>query len=390
MMKDWLNIHLFHAFFQELRRLGMELDLRQYELLLQALRLGIGADENGRYTEQAFLDLCKLLWLTHPRYEPGFEDAFGRWIGRAKEAWAFQPEERREPAGKSPEDSPRPSVPTLIDEPAGDSPGALLPPPPPSAPAALPPPSATKQQEWEVSFEAIAGQTKTMGFAESEPVQHRFIYADHYLPFSPRQLQQQCRHLRYKAEKRPGDAIDAGATMQATAEAAGFPQLCYAAERYFTGAFVVFIDRGDGMAAFDKLADAFVRSLRAGLGMAAPTPAFRAYYFNEVPRQLVYMDSLLSVSKPWVMVQRQLTADSQVFILSDAGAASPRQDRARDERILDWVQEIQQKTRHLLWLNPMPRTRWPGRAAHAVPLLADCLPLMPENMPQLPGLLRHL
>lgn len=390
-MKDWLNIHLFHAFFQELRhRLGMELDLRQYELLLQALRLGIGADKNGRYSEQAFLSLCKLLWLTHPRYERGFEETFIRWVAEAKDTWAVQPAEGREPAGAPPDDSPRPLAPVVLDEPERESPVQLPPSTRPSEAAAQLPPSATKHQEWEVSFEAVAGRFGAMGFADGGPVRHRFVYADHYLPFSPRQLQQQCRHLRYHAEKRPGEAMDITATIQATAEAVGFPQLRYRAERYFTGAFMVFIDRGPGMAAFDKLADVFVRSLRAGLGMGSPTPAFSIYYFNEAPRQLLFMDSLLSVSKPWAIVQRQLTADSQVFILSDAGAAARRQDKARDERILDWIQEIQQKTRRLLWLNPMPKTRWPGKAAHFIPLLADCLPLTSESMPRLPGLLRHL
>ncbi|MCO6480369.1 MAG: hypothetical protein J5I94_27255 [Phaeodactylibacter sp.] len=390
MMKDWLNIHLFQAFFQELRRgLGMELDLRQYELLLRALRLGIGADEEGRYSEQAFLSLCKLLWLTHPRYERGFEEAFHLWVGNAKETWKDGPEELEEseelpvpPAGES--DSPL--SPIVREEPVEPSPE----PPPPPQPLPPPAPSAVSQQEWEVSFETIAGETGVPGFAASGPARHRFIFADHYLPFVPRQLQQQCRHLRSRAEKRPGDAIDTEATMLATAEAAGFPRLCYTTERYYPGDFVVFIDRGLGMAAFDKLADIFTQSLCAGLGMSAPAPAFKVYYFNEAPRQLVYLDATLSVSKPWRRAQRALSADSQVFILSDGGAASRRREDKRESRTLEWILEIQQRTEHLLWLNPVPRMRWAGTPAYSIPLLANCLPLTRESMPQLTALLRHL
>lgn len=390
MMRDWLNIHLFHAFFQELRRsLGMELDLRQYELLLRAFRLGIGADEEGRYSERAFLNLCKLLWLTHPRYERGFEEAFRLWVGKAREAWKKEPEEPEESKGQpvTPgEDSSGPLSPTVREEPVGPSPE----PPPSPPPQPRPSPSTVPQQEWEISFEAAAGETGAPGFAASAPARHRFIFADHYLPFVPRQLQQQCRHLRSRAEKRPGNAIDTAATILATAEAAGFPRLRYTTERYYPGDFVVFIDQGPGMAAFDKLADVFTRSLCAGLGMAVPTPAFKIYYFNEVPRQLVFMDAILSVSKPWQKVRRELTADSQVFILSEAGAASRRKDEEREGRTMEWIQEIQQRTEHLLWLNPVPRVRWAGTAAYSIPLLANCLPLDHEAMPQLPALLRHL
>jgi hypothetical protein len=69
-MKSWEFQYLFFEFFQALRRtLGMELDLRQYSLLVEALAKGISADDQRRYDRQGLLSLFKTLWLMNPRYE---------------------------------------------------------------------------------------------------------------------------------------------------------------------------------------------------------------------------------------------------------------------------------------------------------------------------------
>lgn len=387
-MKDWLDEGLLFLLFKRLRQNGPELDLRQYELLLKALRTGVGSEEDGSYTKTGFRELCKTLWLTRAHFSHTFDRIFDESLQQLLNGWAPEVKETTKETKTSTTDtptSPSDSIHPQVKEEVPPLPPAESTPPPTDLPRG----EKENYREWEVAFEASDGETPDrIGMAADAP-DHTFIYSDHYLPFSPRHLQQQCRYLRYKAEKRPSQSIDVAATIRATARTGGFPKLLFAQERYYTESFYLLVDRSSGMAAFDKLADVFVQSFRQGLGKT-DEENLRVYYFDELPDHWVYKDPALRVSRNWTAIQEELSKDDFVFVLSDAGAARQRESEARHERTVAWVQTLKQQTEHLLWLNPMPADRWVGSTAFYLPLLTHCMPLNAGAMLRLPGILRHL
>jgi uncharacterized protein with von Willebrand factor type A (vWA) domain len=392
MTKDWLHTGLLFTFFKELRIcLPLELDMQQYELLLSSLRAGVGTDGDGRYSRASFLNLCKTLWLPHPEYEQRFESVFEYMIQQTGEVWIMDEEGSNsgpsEPL-KPPQRQRKATSPDRAE--VGPKPKDKEEQPSPVQEKKATGPEAIDYKDWEVAFDISLEETGGLSSSIASSTEHSFIYTDHHFSAKVRYMQQQCRHLRYRAEKRAGKQIDLLRTIQASAQYAGFPSFCYTSDYFYAEHFVVFIDRGIGMSAFDKLADAFADALRSGLGISASSSSFQTFYFDETPGRLFYKDARLRISFEWEKLQRQLSADDFVFIISDAGATRRRNDMERYGQLAGWVQSLQQQTRHLLWLNPTPRYRWRNTPAAYLPLLTTALPLTTEGLLRLPSVLKHL
>ncbi|TMQ15614.1 MAG: hypothetical protein E6J91_13185 [Deltaproteobacteria bacterium] len=56
---------------------------------------------------------------------------------------------------------------------------------------------------------------------------------------------------------------------------------------------------------------------------------------------------------------------ARAIVFSDAGAARGRFDRDRVEATREWLDRVRAAT-PLVWLNPMPTSRWLGTSANAI------------------------
>jgi uncharacterized protein with von Willebrand factor type A (vWA) domain len=130
---------------------------------------------------------------------------------------------------------------------------------------------------------------------------------------------------------------------------------------------VVLIDASESMAPWRSVNRLIAESLdRSQLAHTA------LHYFDEAPDDDVYEDERLSRVVP---VERALQRhdDCALLIVSDAGAARGRVDRARVRQFRNFIARVKGRWQPIVWLNPMPRQRWRGTVA--------------ESMSRVPGLL---
>ena len=90
--------------------------------------------------------------------------------------------------------------------------------------------------------------------------------------------------------------------------------------------------------------------------------SFDVVFFHDVPGDTVYRDEGL---KDGVSLDVALAPfrDAGILVVGDAGAARGRLDRNRVARTGALLDNLRRRSPNVAWLNPMPRTRWPGSTA---------------------------
>jgi uncharacterized protein len=295
---------------------------------------------------------------------------------------------RAEEQKKTVESTAKPEI-SSPDSKTAAPPQSQIPPDPAKTPQAPLPRKTADMKELMVSFEALESELQSqvdLGEGYNPLPEHRFIFSDRYYPIEERRLLHYWRHLRYQAEKRPGGTIDMKTTIHRTAMQGGLPVLVYREEDFFEQHFLFLVDRGGSMTAFERLSDLLLRTVQESI-----RPAFmEVYYFHNLPGNLLFKDPYLSISISTEEVLASLKRHTLVFIISDAGAARGINDEDRTKRTFDFLDRIRTLTRHMLWFNPMPQSRWVGNSAFYIPFATDTLELSEESLNRLPQMLKHL
>jgi hypothetical protein len=120
---------------------------------------------------------------------------------------------------------------------------------------------------------------------------------------------------------------------------------------------IALIDVSPSMAAWSMMTGAWEESIAQGrLGSAA------VYYFSNVPDAILYRHRRL---REPVEVREALSrhGGSALLVFSDGGAARGAQSRRRAEQTRDFLKTTGRHWNPVVWLNPMPETRWRGSTA---------------------------
>ena len=377
----------FYPFFQAVRkRLGIELGLQQYTLFLEAISHRVGADAEHQYDERSLLTLCKGLWLTHQKYEASFEELYEEHVQiyRRTIDRRFRPRSGKNEQVDA-EADPDAKLSPALDEPLPDT-------APPLNPPVAPAPSLT---------DTLAYQEIQIAFEETDPLsndrqqgpstldylpEQQFIFSDKYFPFSERKLKQCWRYLKDKQVSKPSDQIDISATIQTSAAQKGNPTLVYQQEKYFDNHFIFLIDRGPTMVAFEKFSqfvvDTFYESVRPS--------HFQKIYFRDLSSQRFYQDFYLSHPLPTNALLKEINRGSYLFIFSDGQVGRGEMDHEFTLSVNSLLEQIKQRSSHVLWLNPFPKERWMGTAALYISLVCPMMALTEKGINKLPDLLKHL
>ena len=204
------------------------------------------------------------------------------------------------------------------------------------------------------------------GTSERWKPKGKYILTDNYHPFSARELTQNWRRLRRKQPAGESRDIDVEATIKQIAQQGLFDKPIV--QRRFVNDYrlIVLVDWKGSMLAFHALSDLIVETLKAAL------PKTEVWYFRNHPQTYFYgrPDWTQAVTKDdWLFQLKQNPAN--LLIISDGGAA---RGTFVTERLQSWwrfFKQVKPIVPNIVWLNPMPKTRWAGTTAGYVEKMVE-------------------
>ncbi|MDX1665710.1 MAG: hypothetical protein R3350_00690 [Saprospiraceae bacterium] len=367
-MKEDQSLFLYDLFTAAREKLRLSLGMEEYFSLLKAVRQGYGL-----VGKEELRLLCETLWVKRRDQQRAFRALFEDIIKR--EAAAFQAfidrqkeEEKRDPEDKQkrkPEDPKQPKGEddqTDTDQPADTSPDT----PGPAGEGLV------------LSMEEGTGE---LALAEKEATRspsalsHQYVFSDNYQPISARQMRQSWRFLRTKTQWGYSTDIDLTATVNKVAKEGFFHQLIYQPRYKNKIRLILMIDHKGSMVPFHSLANQLVDTATEGGGQYQTD----TYFFRNCPKNAVYTSpdrrEALSMKRFFGTLSSKYT---DVMIFSDGGSARNRLDLLRLNDTWNFLNKLHAHARHVVWLNPMPRHRWPDTTAGE---LADIVPMFEATEP---------
>ena len=92
------------------------------------------------------------------------------------------------------------------------------------------------------------------------------------------------------------------------------------------------------------------------------------------------------VNAPWQSKKRP----DLILVISDAGAAKGNQHKERIEASRKALNEMQASGVTVLWLNPMPQSRWLSSSALALAFQVRMLEIKDLELKQIPAILKRV
>lgn len=196
----------------------------------------------------------------------------------------------------------------------------------------------------------------------------KFLRQNEYSPLTRRQMKQGWRHLRRTSREGPKVELDVNSTVNRIASDGMFIEPVMMAPRSNRTNLTLLIDRNGSMIPFETLVDQLIQTaVRAGrLGSAG------TYYFHNCPAQHLYHDHLMQEPEPIEQfLGEQLSSKSVVMVVSDAGAARGGFNPSRVHKTELLLARLNQHSRYIVWLNPLPCSRWDNTSAGEIAKLVD-------------------
>ncbi len=365
------NPFLYELFNAARRRLGLPIGMEEYFLLLRALRMGKGVV--GR---EALLQLCETLWVKNERQRQVFRQYFQEQIRddlRAATAILEALEATSPPPGKEPDkppevkpDAPDPEIKEQKNAEADKEKE------PERVESEVEKPKPAQDAEMMLSMEEGEEEIAlTEAEEDKDPsiLSHKYVFTDTYLPLNDRQLKQNWRFLRSQSRAGLSEEIDLEATIQRVAKEGYLQDFVYLPDHRNKIRLVLMIDQQGSMIAFRKLAAKIIDTAIEG-GRQQET---QTLYFRNTPGDLLFTRP----DRTQALTRKKLLSNwskkyTYVLIFSDGGAARGTLNSDRLDAIWDFLDLLKIHTRHVVWLNPVPRHRWPGATAEHI---ADIVPM---------------
>jgi uncharacterized protein len=332
--------------FTRLRESGLPLGIGEYQLVLRALQVGFGIPDQA-----ALGRLCRLLWVKSTEESRVFDYHFSEVM----KAWQDQIELPSQP--KKPKVAPRITI----------NPLAPIPIPEPVRPNSPPP----EDTNWvmQTDDEVQAAQSVVQLESDFDGVINTFGLEDEYFPVTRRQMKQSWRYLRRPIREGPRVELDMDATISRIERQGMLLEPVLIPRRINRAELVLMIDHEGSMVPFNLLANRLVETaMRGGRLKSADV-----YYFHNYPVQYLYRDpSHQNAQKIQDVLGHYYHERAGALIFSDAGAARGglNLDRIRWTRL--FLNSLRLQFRYLVWLNPVPRSRWSGTTAN---ILSDFVPM---------------
>ncbi len=328
--------------FTRLRKADLPLGIEEYLLVLHALQAGFGISDR-----KALKCLCHTLWIKSVDEARVFDYHFEQLIPRPPKS-----ETSSQPLAALPEQSE-----TQSDTPSPLSSSKL---------STSDPPSPTTVSEMTLRIEdevQVAQAMKQSASNEDEILSDRYISSDEYFPVTRRQMKQSWRYLSRPVREGLPTELDVEATVSEVGRRGILLEPVLVPQRINRAELLLLIDHGGSMVPFHMLSRRLVETvLRGGrLGKAD------IYYFHNYPGEYLYRDHAhQEYERIEELLNGPYSKQACVLIFSDAGAARGGYSLERIDLTEKFLKQFKQRFRYIAWLNPMPRSRWPGTTAGQV------------------------
>jgi uncharacterized protein len=310
----------------------MKLTIDQFDLLCRAVEQGYGIQD-----WQGLRRVCRLILVKPHEFYEGerFEAAFGRYQERCREAIRV-----------ALVDTPRPPVPTIVFK------TGML----PQLPARKLKASQIIDEQPKQPQQALTA-VRVPTADRSMDVSAQFVLRE--LPMAQRSVQMTWLRLRSLAIEGQMNEVDCDRTVAQILRTGLFSDVVLRSTVRRRGELLLLVDDDNPMLPFrpavQPLLDAVAeRRIRPALVYRFTTYPVDYFYQWQQPTEAVAVSTVLS------RLHRQRTT---VMIVSDAGAASRSYNPERLRRTGQFLEKLLPCVRDILWLNPLPRSRWAETSA---------------------------
>jgi uncharacterized protein len=364
--------------FTRLRQAGLPLGIDEYQLLVQALQAGFGLPDRV-----ALVRLCKTLWIKSIDEERIFDYHFEQVMAKmdidetfssSSQLLSDQPESTsKEPFYKGLWNGIR----RIFQAHSPGIPPATTPSESTSKSSAITPTSTTSVSTslatrtsnltttpdliLKIEDEVQVAKAVSLATARNgDSTYDYFVQTDEYFPITRRQMKQSWRYLRRPVREGPPVELDIETTVNEIGRLGMLLEPAFVPRRINQAELLLLIDQGGSMVPFHSLSRRLAETALRG-GRLGKT---NIYYFHNCPVEYLYHDPAHQEAKLIEDILDGLHySRGGVLIFSDAGAARGSFSLERVEMTKAFLDRLKQKNRYLVWLNPMPRSRWPGTTA---------------------------
>lgn len=184
-----------------------------------------------------------------------------------------------------------------------------------------------------------------------------------YFPVTAQQMQQGWYTLRRPIREGQRLELDITATIEQTKRLGKFFHPVQRPRVNKSGQLVLLIDQKGSMQPFHVLSQLLVETaLKTGC-----LEKTNCYYFNNYPRSVLYGNPQFQTEYHVEEVIKRFNPNRTiVLIFSDAGAARGNFMLGRIYKTFDFLEKLQQYSKALTWLNPVPKDYWEGTTAEAI------------------------
>ena len=355
--------------FNRLRQAGLPLGIDEYRLLIRALKGGFGIPNRINLAR-----LCKTLWIKSADEERIFDYYFEQVTAQSN--FTENTSQPLQPLLTEPEHTYKESLYNRIwyrilqifkrifqVRSAKKLLVANT-----SVPTSIPAMAAelTSRMEDEIQV----AKAVSLATSKNEDIAYDyFIQTDEYFPITRRQMKQSWRYLRRPIREGPPAELDLEATVKEVGRQGMLLKPVLVPYRINRAELLLLIDQDGSMVPFHALSRRLSETALRG-GRLGRTDI---YYFHNCPVEYLYHDSAHQKAETIQdILYRLYYRRTGILIFSDAGSARGGFSSERVSTTMEFLDKLRQKVRYIVWLNPMPRSRWHGTTAeelmHLVPM----------------------
>jgi len=341
------------SLFTRLRQAGLPLGLEEYQMALNALQAGFGLANWASLKR-----LCQTLWIKSPEEARVFDYHFAQFLHQTSYIGQTA----------SPSISPEYAVQSPSFPLSDQSPN-------PSLPEQTPEIDVITEDEVQV-VQAIKHST----ISDEALAFSRYISSDEYFPVTRRQMKQSWRYLR-----RPPTELDIEATINEIGRKGALLEPVVVPRRINRSELLLLIDQDGSMVPFHLLSNRLIATILRGgrLGKA------HTYYFHNCPDEYLYHDVAY---QEYITLQdvfsQHYSQHTGVLIFSDGGAARGNFHPERFKLTTQFLEHLKLHFRYLVWLNPVPRSRWSGTTAGQIMQVIPMFQMSRQGLDQAINILR--
>jgi uncharacterized protein with von Willebrand factor type A (vWA) domain len=326
--------------FQRLRDAGMKLTIEQYDLMRQALAKGYGLTD-----WEDLRDICRILWVkpslnynaevfeqVFDRYQMQYQQQFEQWLDRQTSQEAVQKSVPEVPLGVLPQIPPR----KRGEQPKSES-------------------QAEEDKPSGYGMDAVKLDRPTAWKSKSKYVVQ--------VPISRETVKRTWQMLRRPVRDLRLQELDLVATIERIGQEGFFSEVVSRPVLHKKSELLLLVDDSNVMLPFAPVMQPLIQMVLD----RRVSPA-QIYRFSQCPTDYLYEWQRPLQGVPLTKVLGRLNRSRTVaMIVSEAGAAMPY-SQERVQRTGTFLKRLVPCVREVLWLNPLPQSRWAGTTAEPIQL----------------------